>query len=185
MSQVLPTTGRIGRFAKIMIKTTDERTARLIMKGFEKYPSYNNIQKSKWWKETIKRSEDIIGIDKIKDVLIHCGQMCCGITSRRKVKLIKTESSSLEDLISKLNQKGLGGGRFKLKNKNTIIGGYSKCYCGQVKYANDSFDNLTYCHCSTGWYKQLFETALGKPVRVEIKKSIIAGSDSCEFVIHI
>ena len=72
-----------------------------------------------------------------------------------------------------------------MKDKSTIQGGYDRCYCGMVSKTRMPFPDLTYCHCSTGWYKQLFETALKKSVRVKIKRSIICGAKTCEFEIKI
>ena len=94
------------------------------------------------------------------------------------------ESDSIQAFIDKLNRAGIGGRSLQLKN-NTITGGYDHCYCGQVKKTQEPFPSTTYCHCSVGWYKQLFETALEKPVEVKITRSIISGAESCEFIIHI
>ncbi len=94
------------------------------------------------------------------------------------------ESKSVEELIAKLNEAGIGGGRLKLKNKHTIVGGYDWCYCGRVKQTEEPFPTDTYCHCSTGWYKSLFGAAFDKPVEVKLKQSILQGADSCEFEIE-
>jgi hypothetical protein len=68
---------------------------------------------------------------------------------------------------------------------NTIIQIYERCYCGQVKQAKEFFPTNIYCQCGVGWIKQLFESALGKSVKVELKQSIICGGKSCEFTINI
>jgi len=94
------------------------------------------------------------------------------------------KAKSVKELLSKLNEAGIGGGRLKLKNKNTIVGGYDWCYCGRVKQTEKPFPTDTYCHCSTGWYKSLFEAAFDKPVKVKLKQSILQGADSCEFEIE-
>jgi hypothetical protein len=185
MRQELPRTGRIGRFARKLAEATDEKTARKIMRGFGEYPGLSNQEKSEWWKAMVERSKDIIGKDKTVEVLTSCGKMCCGITSRKRAKQAMAESGNLEELVSNLNRRRLGGGRFVLRDGHTIVGGYGKCYCGQVKHSKGPFEDLTYCHCSAGWYGQLFETALGRPVKVEVRKSIICGAEACEFEIHV
>jgi hypothetical protein len=93
------------------------------------------------------------------------------------------ESRSVGGLLARLNEAGIGGGRLELKNRNTIAGGYDWCYCGRVKQTKEPFRTDTYCHCSTGWYRSLFEAAFGKPVTVKLKQSIIQGARSCEFEI--
>jgi hypothetical protein len=64
---------------------------------------------------------------------------------------------------------GLSPRRLKLKDLNTIVGGYDRCYCGRVKQTRQPFPTDTYCYCSTGWYKSLFEAAFGRPVKVKAK----------------
>ena len=64
------------------------------------------------------------------------------------------------------------------------MGGDDWCYCGRVKQTKEPFPTDTYCHCSTGWYKSLFEAAFDKPVKVKLKQSILQGADSCEFEIE-
>ena len=126
-----------------------------------------------------------LGNKETIDILKSCGTMCCGVTSRSIAKQIGERSKSLKDVIERLNQKRLGGGRLKMTDENTITGGYDRCYCGMVSKTGTIFPDLTYCHCSTGWYKKLFETALGRPVDVKILRSIITGSKTCEFEIRI
>jgi effector-binding domain-containing protein len=43
----------------------------------------------------------------------------------------------------------------------------------------------TFCLCGAGWYRQIWEGILGKPVRVELLKSLAAGDDTCQFAIHL
>lgn len=67
----------------------------------------------------------------------------------------------------------------------SIEAAYRESYSGQVKQTKEPFDTKTYCHCSVGWYNQLFESALGEPVDVELVQSIVCGADTCEFIIHL
>jgi predicted hydrocarbon binding protein len=39
----------------------------------------------------------------------------------------------------------------------------------------------TYCNCSRGWAKALFEGALRRPVEVIKEQSIISGDKQCKF----
>ena len=75
------------------------------------------------------------------------------------------ESKSVKGLLARLNERRIGGGRLKLRNKNTIVGGYDWCYCGRVKHTQQPFPTDTYCHCPAEWYKSLFEAAFDKPTQ--------------------
>jgi effector-binding domain-containing protein len=60
----------------------------------------------------------------------------------------------------------------------------SYCHCALIR---DRLDETppTYCYCGTGWSRQLWEGILGKPVRVEILKSLPRGDDECQFKISL
>jgi len=95
---------------------------------------------------------------------------------------VMSESKSIEEFLNKVS---MGGINYKLKDKNTIIGEYNKCYCSLVKQTKKPFPTKTYCHCGIGHIKQLFESALKKPVEAELVQSVITGAESCKFLIHI
>jgi predicted hydrocarbon binding protein len=141
-------------------------------------------QKAEWIKNAVRRLEKEAGKPLARKVMGACGMKCCGPTQQKRAKQFMAESKSVEDLLARLNERGIGGGRLKLKNPNTIVGGYDWCYCGRVKQTQQPFPTDTYCHCSAGWYQSLFEAAFGKPVKVKLKQSIIQGADRCEFEIE-
>jgi predicted ArsR family transcriptional regulator len=181
-----PTTGRIGRIAKKIEAEAGLEVLQDVMRDVDEFQrARSGADKAAWVKRLIARLEERVGREKTISIMQKCGLMCCGVTSRKRVKQLMSESGSVEELVEKLNKTGLGGGRLKMKDENTIAGGYDRCYCGLVKHTKEPFPTDTYCWCSTGWYKQLFETALGRHVDVELIQSIVSGADTCEFVIHI
>ncbi len=58
------------------------------------------------------------------------------------------------------------------------------CHCALVQ---DRLDEMspTYCYCGTGWVRQVWEGVLQRPIRVEVLKSLPAGDDECQFLIHL
>jgi predicted ArsR family transcriptional regulator len=180
----IPKSGRIGRFAKIVEEETGREVVEKVMQDADQYKSYNYVRKAAWWKRVIEELEKLIGREKSCEIMEKCGRKCCGPTSRKKAKEARGESESIEGLVKGMNENGIGGGRLTLKDETTVQGGYDHCYCGQVKHTAEVFPEI-YCHCSVGWYKQLFESALGTPVEVELVQSIITGADTCEFIIHV
>ena len=42
----------------------------------------------------------------------------------------------------------------------------------------------TYCHCSVGYVKEIFERGLGKPARVEVTETVLRGGKSCRFTVR-
>jgi predicted ArsR family transcriptional regulator len=181
----IPKSGRIGRLAKHVEQEAGRSVAELAMKDADVFAKANPAGKAEWLKKSIDRLEKVVGMERARKIMENSGRMCCGVTCRKRAQEAARGARSIEAIVRALNKAHVGGGRLQVKDKHTITGGYDQCYCGQVKHTKTPFPTLTYCYCSVGWYKQLFETALGKPVDVEITQSIISGAKTCEFIIHV
>jgi len=58
--------------------------------------------------------------------------------------------------------------------------GRRRAYCHCPLIQKDPGDvTPTYCYCGTGWVRQL------RPIRVEVLKSLPAGDEECQFLIHL
>jgi hypothetical protein len=118
-----------------------------------------------------------------RKIMESCGRQCIGVSSLKKARRFEREARNLDDLLARLNEAHIGGGHLR-REGNVIQATYDRCYCGSVSKTKELF-SATYCNCSCGWYRQLFETLLGKPILVELISSIIQGDERCQFLIHI
>ncbi len=61
------------------------------------------------------------------------------------------------------------------------------CHCPRVRDALQRGATLpvTYCYCGAGYYRGIWETILGQPVRVEVLESVLNGGDVCTVAIHL
>jgi len=118
-------------------------------------------------------------VDKetIIKILEQCGRQCQSQSFIKKAKAIYEKSKNTDDFLNKLAQ--VYKHMHREGNKVYIV--YPKCYCSQVNKIPKGKLSGTYCNCSRGWAKALFEGATGKPVEVNMKKSIINGDDQCKF----
>ena len=178
----IPNTGRIGRFVKILKKEVSKDIMMKIVEDSDKYNSYSPIKKAEWWNNAVILMEKELGIEKTKEILKICRSKCCGQGHRKTVRKKFEDSKSIEEFLEKISIKGV---TYELVDKNTIVAEYGRCFCGQVKGAKTTFSNMTYCECGTEFNRQYFSSAFDKPVEVELIKSVISGSDSCKYVIHI
>jgi hypothetical protein len=178
----IPRTGRIGRFVKILEKVVSKELMMKVLEGSDKYNSFIPRKKAEWWKDAIIRMEKEIGTKRTKDILCECGKKCCGQGHRKTVRKKFEDSKSIEDFLEKISLKDV---TYELVERNIIVAVYRRCFCGNVKSAKTTFPNLTYCECGTEFNRQYFSSAFGKPVEVELINSIISGSDSCKYFIHI
>jgi len=44
---------------------------------------------------------------------------------------------------------------------------------------------VDFCNCGSGWFRQQWEGATGRPVRVDVLQSVLRGDEKCEFAIHL
>lgn len=58
------------------------------------------------------------------------------------------------------------------------------CYCPAANY-RASKPNDIHCECTRNTHKAIFETALGKPFRVEIAESLRRGGKTCHFIVYL
>lgn len=178
--------GRLGRFARILAEHVDDVGCEQVLAGADAYASLKDPGKAAWWRSAMGRLEELAGPEKAGKIMEKCGRKCCGAISRKHARRVWESSENLSEFLEELNRMGLGGGRLRIEENDEdviVTGGYDRCYCGQVRQTEEPFPTMTYCQCSAGWYKQLFESATGRPVMVTVDRSIITGSSTCEFTI--
>ena len=138
-----------------------------------------------WWLKSFLEGFDAEGQEEIRDKVIEgCGRACfknCGITDT--VKECALAAKDTASLIEELNNRHIGGGKLALEG-NTITGIYDQCYCPTMKASEGTLPE-SFCNCTRGWTKELFETALGRPVDVELVQSIRRGDACCKFVVKL
>jgi hypothetical protein len=121
-----------------------------------------------------------------REIMDRCA--CIGQGVIDKALGLQRESADLDDLLARMNALHIGGGQLRAllghpSGEIAIAAAYDHCYCGSVNKARAPI-SATYCACSCGWYRRLFEALLGRPVEVELQSSIIQGDAQCRFVIH-
>jgi predicted ArsR family transcriptional regulator len=114
-------------------------------------------------------------------ILEQCGRRCQSPAFIKKARDIYQKSENTNDFLQKLQ----GVYKHLHIDGNKVYVVYPKCYCSQVNKVPKGKLSGTYCNCSRGWAKALFEGALGRPVEVTMEKSIINGDDQCKFRIAL
>ena len=115
-------------------------------------------------------------------IMEACGRTCISGRTLAEAGRLQREANDLDDLLHGLNEVHIGGGQLRCEGE-VIRAVYESCYCGSVSHTREPL-SATYCRCSCGWYRELFETLLKRPVEVELLSSIIQGHDGCEFLIR-
>lgn len=108
-----------------------------------------------------------------------CGRACA---RRGSISMAEQNKGQLDKFLSVL-ARHLGKENARSEgDKVTLI--YKECYCPLMKSGPARLSN-TYCNCSRGWVEEMLECVTGKPVKVELLKSIKRGGDCCHFVATI
>lgn len=115
-------------------------------------------------------------------IMEACGRTCIGARTLAEARRLHREAKDLDDLLYRLNEAHIGGGQLR-REGDVICAAYERCYCGSVSPTREPI-SATYCRCSCGWFRELFETLLERPAEVELLSSIVQGHDRCEFVIR-
>lgn len=151
---------------------SNDETARMVVFGdiLKPCPEDNPT----WVKNSMRRLEENFSTATVKKIRMNCQ---CGYAMEEKLQLVqevKEDSSSLEEFGNhpKAQAAGLS------YSDGAIMLMFPFCPCPMVTEV-DKLDTRTWCQCTTGYSKVLFEKAFGCEVYVELLKSIKAGDDIC------
>ncbi len=134
----------------------------------------NSEDNPSWVKNTMKRLENRFDKNTVVQIRMNCQ---CGYAMDEKLSLLKeliATSSSIEEFASNDSAKAAG-----LSSSNgDIYLQFSYCPCPMLSEVNN-LDTFTWCQCTTGYSKVLFEKAFNCRVDVELLKSIKMGDEIC------
>lgn len=151
-----------------VVKTeSDETIAKYIVNGeIEDNPT--------WVKNTMKRLENSFDLQTVRRIRMNCQ---CGYAMDEKLALVEelmASSSNLEEFAN--NEKAKSAGLSY--NDNELHLQFPFCPCPMLAEV-DRLESKTWCQCSTGYSKVLFEKAFKCKVDIELLKSVKAGDDIC------
>lgn len=138
----------------------------------------------RWIKKLMEGIDSEVDEDIRAKILEGCGRSCVSRSFIGEMKDAYEESKDVDGLLERINEAWeSAGAKARMKREEDgIYAEYGECYCPLVK---DYLEELSpsWCQCSQGWLMELFESVLGKPVQVELEKSVKHGEDLCRFKI--
>ncbi len=153
-------------------KKSDAETAGEIVYGKDKRA--RGEANADWVRSTIRRLENKFDKETTKQIRMSCQ---CGYGMDEKLAFLnelKAATSNMEEFAGSDQAKAAG-----LFCENGIL--YLQflfCPC-PILADVDRLETKTWCQCTTGYSKVLFEKAFGCTVDVELLKSIKTGDDIC------
>jgi hypothetical protein len=137
----------------------------------------------KWVEMLMSTLEILVDEDTRAGLMESCGWVCAlHHGDIEKARAIKDNAGQIDDLLDKLNQQILWCGSW-VRDGDTITSVCERCGCPLVREGLVKL-SLTFCVCSRGWVKAVFETALERPVEVELEQAIGRGDPVCRFLVR-
>ncbi len=175
---------KIEHFQENVERLTDGVAKRTLLRTCDAYRDLTTPrQRAAALREMMELLDQTATADKREELMQSCGRRCIGVSILSKAMALQNRAADLDDLLNLLNKVHIGGGHLR-REGHIIHAEYDRCYCGSVSRTKTKF-SPTYCQCSCGWLRRLFETILDKPVRVDLLGSIIQGDSRCRFRIHL
>jgi len=184
--------GMLIALEKIIEQYAGGEVMKQVMEGSESvFEKTDAKEKARWMKVAMERLDRLVDEETKFKIMENCGYNCAKMNkgaieeavARRKK--FKTASEFME-----AEQKNPSKGT-RLVREGNVLYQYCtpqsygvRCYCEMVAAAEGEVSQ-TYCHCSKGFVKKLWETVLEKPVDVELIQSAISGANECKFAIHL
>jgi predicted hydrocarbon binding protein len=113
--------------------------------------------------------------EELVSMLERRGRSCISATYIKKAKDAAKGAKDTDEFLDSLAKSV----RLLKREGDKVYMVYPKCYCHKPKgFEGDMPDS--YCYCSVGWVKEMFEQALERPVEVRLEASVLRGDEACQ-----
>lgn len=137
-----------------------------------------NIEKL-WIKSVIQLMDQELQREEMGRILEKCGRGCAfGSGWVEKIQKANLNPENHDEIFQTLKSPDFFGDRIS-KGDDCFYTTCEQCFC---PYVNDNVQETpgSYCECTKGWTKQVFETAFQRQMEVEIEQTIIRGAEYCK-----
>jgi hypothetical protein len=186
----------IGGISESIEKFAGKSIRDRVMEDSEKISqNTDKVKVAEWVKEAMNRLDKITDKKVRMQIMENCGYNCSavnkGVIERAKAR--RKKYKTMDEFLKAEQLNPMTGTRLERKG-DVLYQFYTprsytrpmRCYCSLLRNLPDNQNvSLTYCFCSKGFVKKLWESVLEREVKVEIIKSAVSGAQECEFAIHL
>ena len=198
-------------FAGNMDRVLGREARRRVMQGVDEPGTGSTLdERFRWAKEMVERLDRLAGEGQVYDVLSSCAHIFPQeqIEKLRAVYVdaLSETSDPLKavDAVIAFMDQDPGWGEAPLREGRVILAtkaprdaeAYENaesaaekrrayCFCPIVRNRLERDMPAAFCYCGAGWYRQQWEGAMGRTVRIDILKSILRGDSECQFAIRL
>ena len=142
------------------------------------------INKNRSWIAELHKSIDLLDEAAKASVMKPAGKACADDVLALCERVLGIRVSSMEHLVTGWNmireKRGLTG-RWEYEEKG-IRGIFGECGCPLVRSGLMELHPVQ-CYCSQGMMETIFSHIAGRPIEVEILRTIARGGNACEFLV--
>lgn len=135
---------------------------------------------AKWLVNMLETLDSTVDEETRTRILENCGRKCIGGGFLARAQALARKSKDQEEFLEKLGKVW----KHLHIDDNGVFVVYEQCYCPMVKAYKGKL-SPSFCNCSVGWIKELFESSLNKSVIVEKLGTIKQESERCKFKITL
>lgn len=138
--------------------------------------SASENQKVEWVNDVVKKLETEFDEHVIKDIRMGCYCSEDGKLDEAKqyIKSVYSESSSLDEFVELMNKANAGW----YIEDGYLYTRYLSCSCPMLSSIN-RLDKKTWCYCTVGFNKKIFEYVFECEIDVELLEAIKLGDKQC------
>jgi len=135
-----------------------------------------NNEKKEWVEFISNELEKNFDEETIKNIRMgcHCTENGKLDESKTFIKRVFSESSNFEEFVSNMNKNGAG---WFIDNED-LFTQFHSCSCSMLDGV-DVLPTKTWCYCTVGFNKSIFEDVFECEVDIELVESIKMGDDRC------
>ena len=127
-----------------------------------------------WLVDLLREVEGCVDEERLASILEQRGRACISDTYIKKAKAAANDAKDIDEFLDNLAK----AVRMLKRKGDEVYMIYPKCYCHKIKGVVGDVPR-SYCSCSVGWVKEMFEQALGRPVEVRLEASVLQGDEVC------
>lgn len=158
-------------FSAVCAASNEETAAKI---AYGENGQAKNEQDAEWVNSSMRRLEESFDSSKVKEIRMNCQ---CGYGMDEKLALLNELLETSHNLESFANQEKARAAGLYCENGELFLQ-FFFCPCPMLATV-EKLNSYTWCECTTGYSKVLFEKAFGCEVDVELLKSIKAGDNIC------
>lgn len=166
----------VERLYENITKHSNSDIARKIAFGRELSFSPTKIEKKQWVEYITTELEKEFDEQSIKNIRLgcYCNENGKLDESKEFIKNIYDCSVSMEDFVERMNKYNVG---WYLKD-GVLFTRYYSCSCPMLESV-DTLPTKTWCYCTIGFNKKIFEDVFNCEVDIELLESIKMGDNQC------